>query len=232
MCENRTGLLGLIIYRKGKDLFNEMNRNKFTCDDNYAEVLCSRSRAYVEGLTTITRNPVWPEEVIDFCSLILQFQQIRAEYEQRFNSLDRDDTQYRCPEESTGRGRPKFVIPVNQLVGLRSLNFSWKEIAKMIGVSEKTILRRRCEYSLPIGDDTYTPMSVTELDNTISSILSSSPNSGERMVIGALTARNIKVKRERVRASIFRVDPVNRMLRRHRSIRRRVYSVPTPNALW
>ena len=71
----------------------------------------------------------------------------------------------------------------------------------MLGVSE-TILRRRCEYSLPIGEDTYTTISDAELDNTISSILSSLLHSGERMVMGALTARNIKVKREGVRASI------------------------------
>ena len=43
----------------------------------------------------------------DFCSSIIQFQQIRVEYEQRLNTLDREDTQYRCPEESTARGRPK-----------------------------------------------------------------------------------------------------------------------------
>ena len=55
------------------------------------------------------------------------------------------------------KGSPKFVIPVNQLVGLRSLKFSWK--AKMLGVSETT-LRRVCEYSLPIGEDTYTTISV------------------------------------------------------------------------
>ena len=40
----------------------------------------------------------------------------------------------------------------------------------MLGVSE-TILGRRCEYSLPIGEDTYTTISDAELDNTISSIL-------------------------------------------------------------
>ena len=144
----------------------------------------------------------------DFCSSIIQFQQIRAEYEQRLNTLDREDTQYRCPEESTARGRPKFVIPVNQLFRLRSPNLSWK--AKMLGVSE-TILRRRCEYYLPSGEDTYTNICDTKLNNTISFILGSSPNSGNRIVMGALTARNIKVKRG-VRAPIFRVDPVNRML--------------------
>ena len=34
------------------------------CDENYAEIICSRSSAHVEGLT-ITRNPVWPLEGIE-----------------------------------------------------------------------------------------------------------------------------------------------------------------------
>ena len=91
---------------------------------------------------------------------------------------------------------------------------------------------RRDEFCLPIGEDMYSSITDEQLDQKISSILSSSPNSGERMVICALAAKNIKVKRERVRESIFRVDPVNRLLRRPTSIRRRVYSVPTPNSLW
>ena len=69
---------------------------------------------------------------------LFNFNKSETSFKQRLNSLDRKDTQYRCPEESAGRGRPKFVIPINQLVGLRSLNFSGKEIAKMLGVSEKT----------------------------------------------------------------------------------------------
>ena len=42
-----------------------------------------------------------------------------------------------------GKGRPKFLIPLRQLVDLRSLNFTWKAIAEMLGVSQKTVLRRR-----------------------------------------------------------------------------------------
>ena len=207
----------------------------FTCDENYAEVLCSRCTTFVEGLVTISRNPTWPQDMADdFCSLINQFQQIQYRYEERFNGFSGEDTQYICPieQQNNARGRPKFVIPFAQLVGLRSLNFTWKAISEMLGVSQKTILRRRYEFALPIGDDTYSSITDEDLDVKVSSILSSSPNSGEGMVIGALTARSIKVKRERVRLSISHVDPVNRMLRRHTSIRRRVYSVPTPNALW
>lgn len=213
-----------------------MNRNKFTCDENFGEILCTRSCAFVEGLVAISRNPAWTEAIAyDFHTLINEFQQMQYTYGERFNGFGRDDFQYLCPiynEQRNEKGRPKFLIPRAQLVGLRSLNFTWKAISEMLGVSEKTILRRRCEFPLPIGEDTYSSITDEQLDEKISSILNSSPNSGERMVIGALTARNIKVKRERVRASIFRVNPVNRVLRRHTSIRRRVYSVPTPNALW
>ena len=163
--------------------------------------LVTKYSAYVEGLSAITRNPFWRQEVKPISAL----QPIRAEYQQCLNSLDREDTQYRCCRESTARGRPKFV---NQLVGLQSLNLSCK--AKMLGVSE-TILRWRYASTLPPGEDTYTNISDTEQDNTISFILGSLPNSGKRIVMGALTARNTKVKRG-VRAPIFCVDPVNRML--------------------
>lgn len=184
----------------GKDLFNEMNRNIFTSQEGYAEVLCSRSTAFVEGLVTISRNPVWPQNILDgFCLLINEFQRLQNRYEERFDGFSGEDSQYVCPNQqrNSGKGRPKFLIPRSQLVGLRSLNFTWKAISVMLGVSEKTILRRRYEFSLPIGEDTFTDITDEELDAKIASILSSSPNSGERMVIGALTAINIKVKRER-----------------------------------
>ena len=87
----RENFASLII---GKGLFNETNWNRITCDKNYAEILCSRSSAYVERLTAITRNPFWPQVVKDdFCSSIIKLQQIpRAEYEKRWNGLDREDT--------------------------------------------------------------------------------------------------------------------------------------------
>ena len=103
--------------------------------------------------------------------------------ENGFNGFDRDDFQYLCPivinELENEKGHPKVFIPRVQLVGLRSLNFTWKAISEMLSVSEKTILRRRHEFGLPIGEDTYSSVTDEELDEKISTILSSSPNSGE-----------------------------------------------------
>ena len=42
----------------GKDLFNEMSRNVFTSEEGCAELLCSRSTAFLEGLVAISRDPV------------------------------------------------------------------------------------------------------------------------------------------------------------------------------
>ena len=122
------------------------------------------------------------------------------------------------------KGRPKFLIPERQLAGLRSLNCTWKAISEMLGVSEKTVRRRRIESFLPECEYNYSNITDEELDSVISSVLATSPNSGERMVTGALVSRNVRVQRVRIRASINRVDPINRQLTRHTSIHRRVYS--------
>ena len=48
---------------------------------------------------------------------------------------------YQAASRVVGRGRPKFKIDKEQLVYLSSLNFSWTEIASLLGVSRMTIYR-------------------------------------------------------------------------------------------
>ena len=56
---------------------------------------------------------------------------------------------YRTPTECFGsRGRPRLCITQNQLEYLRSLAFTWSEIASIIGVSRMTLYRRRLEYGM------------------------------------------------------------------------------------
>ena len=43
----------------------------------------------------------------------------------------------------TGVGRPSIVIKEEQIEFLRSLHFTWKRIAELLGVSESTLKRRR-----------------------------------------------------------------------------------------
>lgn len=70
-----------------------------------------------------------------------------------------------------------------------------------------------------------------ELDNFIARLRAHYRRAGISMLNGMLRRLGLRVTRERIRASLMRVDPVQRVFQRIR-IRRRVYSVAGPMALW
>lgn len=69
------------------------------------------------------------------------------------------------------------------------------------------------------------------LDNLISQLRSHFRRAGISMLDGMLRRLGHRLPRERIRDSLMRIDPVQRVFQRIR-IRRRVYSVPGPNSLW
>lgn len=78
------------------------------------------------------------------------------------------------------------------------------------------------------------PLSVVsdeELDDIILRLRSHYRRAGLSMLDGMLRRLGHRLPRERVRASLMRIDPVQRVFQRIR-IRRRVYSVPGPMSLW
>lgn len=74
-------------------------------------------------------------------------------------------------------------------------------------------------------------MTDDELDDIIIRLRSHYRRAGISMLDGMLRRLGHRVPRERVRLSLIRIDPVQRVFSRIR-IRRRVYSVPGPNSLW
>ena len=77
------------------------------------------------------------------------------------------DAHISIPFLHTGRpGRPPFVISKSQIEVLTELGYSY---ATMFGVSERTLLRRREEFDLPIGQS-YTNISDEELDIVVQSV--------------------------------------------------------------
>ena len=136
-------------------------------------------------------------------------------------------------EESLNRGRRRYSIPQTALIDLHRIHNSWAQV----GVSYRTLLRRRHEYSLPVSNtigqrDTYTEISQTDLCDVVREVLQVLPNAGETFVLAALRQRNIRIQRWKVRNAIRTVDPLSHAMRRSVAILRRVYSVPCPNALW
>ncbi|XP_046851779.1 uncharacterized protein LOC124445116 [Xenia sp. Carnegie-2017] len=223
---------------RGFSLFDELHRNIFTKDNVTAEVIMARSEEYLCGLCLLSRLQGWTNEIVHFfADVIMLFQNEIAKLSTQFSIHNgNENDQYVCPmeeNEMSSAGRPRFFITKEQIDGLRSLHFSWKKIAAMLNVSERTIRRRRKELRMEIGQAvSYSDISDEDLDANIEHILNRSVNSGERMVFGALKGFGLKVQREKIRNSIRRVDPVSRELRKKTSIHRRTYNVTIPNALW
>nr|XP_055057106.1 uncharacterized protein LOC129441470 isoform X2 [Misgurnus anguillicaudatus] len=129
-------------------------------------------------------------------------------------------------------GRPKAVIGCEYLTSLLEMNLPVRCIASLLGVSERTVHRRLAEFNLSVRS-LYSSLTDSELDTLVSSIKFRMPNSGYRIVKGALKSEGHKVQYERVRASLHRVDTLgvlSRMTELGCVVRRR-YSVPGPKSL-
>ena len=78
---------------------------------------------------------------------------------------------------------------------------------------------------------TLSTMTDDQLDNLLLQLKTHFRRAGITMLDGMLRQLGHRVPRDRIQASLLRIDPVHRVFNRIR-IRRRVYSVPGPNSLW
>jgi len=110
-------------------------------------------------------------------------------------------------------GCPRVSVNVDEIEFLRSLRFSFKEIAKILGISRATLYRRLDEEGLS-SNCTYSNISDQDLDSYLVSIKRSHPNDGECLLAGHLCCLGIIVPRSQLRGSIHLVDPKNTAARR------------------
>ena len=131
-------------------------------------------------------------------------------------------------------GKPRLQILQQQLQTLHNdAGFRWADIGRILGISERTLRRRRHEFGLPVGvGENFSDVSNDDLDKYVREILEVTPSAGQRQVERGLKQRGLRFQRHCIQESIRRVDPVLRTLRAAQQIIRRVYSVPCPNALW
>ena len=110
------------------------------------------------------------------------------------------------------------------------MQLSWSEIAKLLGISQMTLYRKRMEMERP---NAFSEIGDNELVALVSAVKTELPESGERIVAGVLYSHGVRVPpRRRVQDAIHTVDPINTSLRWAPRLRRRPYSVPGANALW
>ena len=128
------------------------------------------------------------------------------------------------------RGRPEINIGEEQLAYLLEQGFRTKDISTMFGCSRRTIERRMKKYEL----SHLNSMAVSDahLDSLVREITSLLPKCGEKTINGRLRSYNIRVPRQRIRASLKRVDPSGIQRRCRGVLHQRRYEVASPNALW
>ena len=131
-----------------------------------------------------------------------------------------------------GPGRPKYEIDEETLLHFRALEYKCKDIAELLLVSRWTLRRRVRE--LGISEETgFTIIGNTDFDDIVRAFMNIQEGLvGYSVVRGHLRSMGINVQRERIRASISRVDPMNCRLKWATVVSRRAYSVPGPNSLW
>ena len=70
----------------------------------------------------------------------------------KINRLNSNEYSYSCPLNYTGANhRPSYVIQQETINSLFAIHRRWTEVARELGISYRTLLRRRQQYGLPIS---------------------------------------------------------------------------------
>jgi hypothetical protein len=130
-------------------------------------------------------------------------------------------------------GRPRYLVPQEQLEYLIERRFSVPEISALLGVSSRTVERRLSSFGVSVRE-TFTHMSDDDLDLVVKDILSHLPNTGYKRMTGLLLSRGVRVQQSRIRVTMRRVIPEGSVLRslELNVLHRRRYQVYGPLALW
>ena len=128
-----------------------------------------------------------------------------------------------------GRPRKRPNIAVLQAVMAPGRHISISKLARLLGIHWHTLRSYLKEYHI---DHRHTPLPDETLDQLIHHFRSIKPRSGIRYLTGSLRQHGLRIQRDRISASLRRVDPLGHVLRRQTTIHRREYHVPHPNAVW
>ena len=171
--------------------YHVLDRHHYSSDVNLVESLSLRTEDYRECLCIMRdvalRVPSSPrmDEVVECVEELLRFLQDRlCTFLTFLETVEEDNTRshpsipnlsctvYRSRRVQAGGGRPFTFISRTQLEAFIEMNFSFATIAKILCVSERTLLRRRAELGLPVGRQfVYSALDDSELDGLVSEII-------------------------------------------------------------
>ena len=135
--------------------------------------------------------------------------------------------------QTDSRGRPSLYIPREQMELFLDYGFKASEMAKILGVGEKTVNRRLKEYRLSMRFS-YSSINENELDAVVKWILVEFSNAGYKTMRGHLFLWGSKLQESRVREGTRRSDPEGVLGRalQLRVTHRKLYNVRGLLSLW
>ena len=171
--------------------YNALERHQYASDINLVENLSLRTEEYRECLFImrdmalgIQSSPSMDEVVECLQELLLLIQDRLCTFLTFLEGVEEHSTggilsipNLSCTVSRRRRvqargGRPFTFISRTQLEAFIDLNFSYTTIAKILCVSERTLLRRRAELGLPVGRQLlYSTLDDDELDEIVSEIV-------------------------------------------------------------
>ena len=152
--------------------------------------------------------------------------------------LSSRSSNYAIPEvvniERTGRpGRPRKTVNLDLLQNAMDpqRRIPKTVLSNTLGIHRHTLRTRLQENNIESG---YTNISDAELDEIVAKIRAEKPGTGRAYLDGYLRTKGLCIQRQRLEASVRRVDTVGNALRRRgrAKAKRKEYVVSRPNALW
>ena len=213
---------------------NEAERHSGSANDTYALYVVERLEVCICNILRLKAHLSENEdasagimEVVDYyqsnlSELLYYLEKLSNHWTEYYDRIENPD--FSCLPYSCGSSQWKRAsttsITQNQMEYLRSLSFTWCEIAAILGISRMTLYRRRCEYGM-LGDNPSVVFSDSELQEILTHMRQEYPEFGETMAMGHLRARWLScslhggyhVTRERLRKAVHVTDPINTALR-------------------
>ena len=135
-------------------------------------------------------------------------------------------------QKSGRRGRPRKVISEAFLreAFKPGRNISVSKLASSLKVHRNTLKNYMHQYD--IKQQPFSAILDSSLDSIVRKYKDEQPSTGICYLRGYFFHQKIRVQRERIIASLSRVDDVAKTILRNKTIKRREYKSARPNALW
>ncbi|KAF4584655.1 hypothetical protein EYR40_004642 [Pleurotus pulmonarius] len=151
-------------------------------------------------------------------------------------AVNHEDTNVVVPQPvsivaSGARGRPRKVIDPNflhnALEGGRKISIA--KLARLLNVSRQTLYTHLKEHNI---HHEFNKLTNDELDTIVQKFREVRPTSGLRYLQGFLSQQGLRIQKTRISEALQRASGLGQKVKQQTVIKRRVYEVSRPNALW